>query len=253
MYVFLEFEIMELCNNVFSIYSQIQSWEPLEALKAVYIIHGVSCLCSPVGGWLSDSLVGRYWAVILGLLFYIVGYCLLTALSINGLSSLGCDWQSENDTLISSSNFHWLILGKESHPCSIHVYVIIVLIGCGVGFLRANIPPFGAEQVRAGGENAVRQFFNAYYWSVNIGGIVSTVFLAYVEQNVENGFFISYLAATTALCASLIIFCAGRCFYIVHRPGHSVVVNVFRIIGNNFCVLFHFISIATIIRFFICS
>lgn len=204
----------------------------------MYVIHGVSCLCSPIGGWLSDSLIGRYWAVIVGSLIYILGYSLLTALSINGLSSLGCDWRSENDSLITNSNFHWQILGKESHPCSVHVYVILVLIGFGVGFLRANIPPFGAEQVRAGGDNAVRQFFNAYYWCVNIGGLVGIGILAYVEQNMENGFFISYVVATTALCTSLLVFCAGRCFYIVHRPGNSVVVNVFRILGIQCLNLF---------------
>nr|CAH0109543.1 unnamed protein product [Daphnia galeata] len=211
---------------------EIQSWEPLEALTAVFVIHGVSCICSPIGGWLSDSLIGRYWAVILGSLVYIIGYCLLTALSINGLTSMGCDWKSENDSLVTNTKFHWLILGNESHPCSVHVYVILVLIGFGVGFLRANIPPFGAEQVRAGGDNAVRQFFNAYYWCVNIGGLIGIGVLAYVEQNVENGFFISYLIATTALCASLIIFCAGKGFYIVHRPGNSVIINVFRILGE---------------------
>lgn len=211
-----------------------QSWDPVEALTAVYVIHGVSCLCSPIGGWLSDSLIGRFWAVIVGILIYIVGCSLLTALSLNGLTSLGCDWQSGNHSLTTTSIFNWQILGNKSHHCSIHVYVILVLIGLGVGFLKANIPPFGAEQVRAGGENAVRQFFNAYYWCVNLGGLIGISVLAYVEQNIENGFFISYLVATAALFVSLIVFCVGRCFYIVHRPGSSVVVNVFRIIGTIF-------------------
>lgn len=212
---------------------EIQSWEPIEALTAVYVIHGVSCICSPIGGWLSDSFIGRYWAVILGSLVYITGYTFLTALSVNGLTSMGCDWKTENDSLISNTNFHWLILGKESHPCSAHVYVTLVLIGFGIGFLRANVPPFGAEQVRAGGDHAVRQFFNAYYWCVNVGGFIGIGVLAYVEQNVENGFFISYLVATTALCASLVIFCAGKGFYIVHRPGNAVVINCFRIVGEG--------------------
>jgi peptide/histidine transporter 3/4 len=174
---------------------------------------------------------------------------LLTALSINGLTSMGCDWKSENDSLVTNTKFHWLILGNESHPCSVHVYVILVLIGFGVGFLRANIPPFGAEQVRAGGDNAVRQFFNAYYWCVNIGGLIGIGVLAYVEQNVENGFFISYLIATTALCASLIIFCAGKGFYIVHRPGNSVIINVFRILGTNLFLSF----LSKILRYLIPS
>lgn len=208
-------------------------------MTAVYIIHGVSCICSPIGGLLSDSLIGRYWTITIGTLIYILGYSLLTALSINALSLLGCDWQektSENLNLSTNhynrKHFNWQLLEKENHPCSVLVYVILVMIGLGVGFLRANIPPFGAEQVRAGGENAIRKFFNAYYWCANMGGLVGIAVLAYVEQNIENGFFISYLTSTIALGASLIIFCAGRCFYIVQRPGSSVMLNLFRIVGS---------------------
>ena len=174
-------------------------------------------MCSPIGGWFSDSLVGRYWAIIFGTLLYIVGYSLLTALSLNGLTAIGCDWQPEKNS--SSLCLTTGVLGLETQSCAVHVYVILVLIGFGVGFLRANVPPFGAEQVRSGGDYAVRQFFNAYYWCANIGSLLGIGILAYVEQNVENGFFFSYLTATTALVASLIFFSAGRFYYLVHRPG----------------------------------
>lgn len=165
------------------------------------------------------------------MLIYISGYSLLTALSINKLKPLGCDWRMTDINTANTSNFHWHIMGTTSSPdCSTHVYVILILVGLGVGFLRANIPPFGAEQVRAGGDHSVREFFNTYYWCINLGSLLGIGGLAYVEQNIEDGFFISFLVATVALCLSLICFCAGRRYYLIHRPGSLVVFNIFRII-----------------------
>ena len=161
------------------------------------------------------------------MLFYILGYSLLTVLSVDSFLLLGCDIQSET----YKGRLTWL-LGSESWGCSAYIYIILVLVGVGIGFLRANIPPFGAEQVRAGGENAVHQFFNAYYWCINMGSLAGIGILAYIEQNVHDGFFISFLAATMSLCASLIIFCAGRRYYVVHRPGNSVFANILRILGK---------------------
>lgn len=177
-------------------------------------------------------MVGRYWAIIFGTILYIVGYSLLTALSLNGLTAIGCDWQPGTNNSVDLTTG---VLGllEESQSCTIHMYVILVLIGFGVGFLRANVPPFGAEQVRSGGDHSVRQFFNSYYWCINIGSLLGIGVLAYIEQNVEDGFFISYITATTALVGSLIFFSAGRFYYLVHRPGSSVVFNTFRIIGKH--------------------
>lgn len=167
---------------------------------------------------------------------YISGYSLLTALSINQLKPLGCDWQL-NASLPNSSSFHWHIMGISSFPgkCSTHIYTIVILVGVGVGFLRANIPPFGAEQVRAEGDHSVREFFNTYYWCINFGSLLGIGGLAYVEQNIRDGFFISFLVATIALCLSLVCFCAGRRYYLIHRPGSLIVLNTFRII----CKLAH--------------
>lgn len=106
-------------------------------------------------------------------MIYIFGYCLLTALSMNGLNSLGCEWHSNDGN-------DWNIFEMKSRHCLPHIYTILILIGCGEGVVKANIPPFGAEQVRASGEFAVRQFFNAYYWCVNCGSLlVSTTILTF--------------------------------------------------------------------------
>jgi dipeptide/tripeptide permease len=72
--------------------------------------------------------IGRYWAITGGLMLYITGYSLLTAMSAGWLGYLGCD-------------------KHKSETCTPHIYTTIVTVGLAVGTIKANIPPFGAEQV----------------------------------------------------------------------------------------------------------
>lgn len=202
----------------------------MSALTAIYIVNGVACLSAPLSGCLSDSLVGRYWAVVLGMVLYILGYILLTVLASNGLALIGCNWKTADQAL------NWDII---SHPCYVQVTIMLVLIGAGVGCVRANIPPFLAEQVRAGSRDAICQFFNAYYWCANLGAAVGVGVLSYVEQNFEDGFYTAFLTATLCLCASLAVFCAGRCYYVIHQPRIFVLSNIVGIL----CKLTSFIFI----------
>lgn len=103
---------------------------------------------------------------------YITGFCLFTAVTINGQFTLRCEaYHTPNET--AGYNMpSWAATQMESQQHLIHVYSIIVLTGFGVGLIRANIPPFGAEQFRASGENAVLQFFSAYYWCANVGSFM---------------------------------------------------------------------------------
>lgn len=100
-------------------------------------------------------------------------------------------------------------LGAES--CSWVVIVSVVLIGIGVGFTRANLGPFGADQVMSRGQTMIFKYFNWLYWSINLGSLLSFSLLAYVQQNYS--FFFGYLIPLGALFLSFILFLSGICFY----------------------------------------
>ncbi|XP_071447914.1 solute carrier family 15 member 4-like [Hetaerina americana] len=189
------------------------SWGADEAMTAVLAFVGWSYFSALIGGWLSDALLGRFWAIFVGFVCYIFGYSLLTALSKHSLSFLGCDMSQVSETT----------------PCIVHVYVILFLVGLGVGIVKANIPPFGAEQVRHGGPESMRKFFNWYYWCINVGSIVGVGALSFVEQELPNGFFWAFLSATVCLSLALLIFCFTRPYFIVHRPTGSLLTNIIKI------------------------
>lgn len=69
--------------------------------------------------------VGRYWALVIGLSLYVIGFTLLTTMA----SGLLC------------------YRTPASPSCVPETYGILICVGIAGGTVRANIPSFGAEQV----------------------------------------------------------------------------------------------------------
>ncbi|KAF4518883.1 hypothetical protein B566_EDAN006734 [Ephemera danica] len=135
---------------------------------------------------------------------YVIGYTLLTLMAADLLGPLGCNRQK-----ITS--------------CSPHIFSIMVIVGLAVGTVKANIPPFGAEQVRSGGTSSLRVYFNWYYWCINGGSLVGIGALSYIEQDTSGGrgFPVAFAVATGALALALLLILIGRPIFVVHRPISS--------------------------------
>jgi hypothetical protein len=69
--------------------------------------------------------VGRYWALVIGLSLYVIGFTFLTIMA----SGILCNWS------------------PASSSCVPETYGILICVGVAGGTVRANIPSFGAEQV----------------------------------------------------------------------------------------------------------
>jgi dipeptide/tripeptide permease len=82
--------------------------------------------------------VGRYWALVIGLSIYVIGFTLLTIMA----SGILC----QRSPALPS--------------CVPETYGILICVGIAAGTVRANIPSFGAEQV-----NTFKSF--CFYRSLN--------------------------------------------------------------------------------------
>lgn len=49
---------------------------------------------------------------------------------------------------------------QQNAPCKVAVYISVTIVGLGVGIVKSNIAPFGAEQVR---NLRVSDYFPSYY------------------------------------------------------------------------------------------
>ncbi|XP_067014683.1 solute carrier family 15 member 4 [Anabrus simplex] len=199
-----------LVANLF-VFLSLGGWSPRGAMTAVLMLVGVAHFSALGGGWLADAWIGRYWALVAGLSLYVTGFSILTAAAAGVL----CNPDS------------------TSAICIYEIYSVLVCVGIAAGTVRANFPSFGAEQVKYGGTDSLRRFFNWYYWCVNIGSLLGVGALSYVALDMPNGFLRAFAGTCGCLVAALVLFACGRPYYLVHRPAGSVLMNILCIIREG--------------------
>lgn len=118
-------------------------WGVAQASRARLLFLGAAELLAPVGGWVADVYLGRRGAVVLGFSLYLLAASLLpvTATLDGRLSVCG---QLPAETLRNGS-------GHQGQPpelyCAPTIYSGLLLLALSVGCVRANLVPFGADQV----------------------------------------------------------------------------------------------------------
>lgn len=205
-----------LAGNLFLfLYQKPFEWLYYNAMNALYVLTGVTYISSFFGGWLADSFIGRFWTIVIALILYAASYGVLTKLAF-----------SQNPNAISHVCF--IDQTENQEPCSWLIYLILVIIGIATGTVKANIAPFGADQVRAAGPDSLRVFFNWFYWCINIGSFVAIGAIAYIQSDL--GFSIGYVIPASFLGLAIIIFAFGKPLYITQNPSGSAIMAVFAIL-----------------------
>ena len=170
------------------------------------------CYIVPIiGGWVADSISGKYNAIYGSALIYLVGTALLP------LVALPYAKYSDDDKL-----------GLNYQAKAIYFLFALIFISVGTGGIKSNVSPFGAEQVQALGPGAVRTFFNWFYWFINAGSVIAFSIVVYVQ--VEVNFFVGYLTPFVAMLVATFIFVIPKEKYVLCPPNGSVITDVLRVI-----------------------
>ena len=163
------------------------------------------------GGWLADAHLGRYNTIYGSSLLYVVGTLLLAAVSMK-------------DEMFQSFDKN---IGHHSTARLVYFVSALVMIAFGTGGIKANVSPFGADQVQQDGPRAVQAFFNWFYWFINIGSLLAFTVVVWVQQ--KNVFYGYAITAGTMLVA-VITFVTGRNKYLTKPPGGSQLTETVKII-----------------------
>ncbi|XP_052261107.1 solute carrier family 15 member 4-like isoform X2 [Dreissena polymorpha] len=196
--------------------TQAYNWTTSQAMTASYAFLGVACIFYFLGGVLADIILGRFWMILIAFAVYIIGYAGLPVLSRqdpNNLTTLNCT-----------------LNGNPHETCPILVYVALVIIAAGTGLLRANVAPFGADQLQGDDPKETAIFFNWYYWCINVGTLGALGGIAYMQQQMTRGFFYGFIVGAASLVLGLAVFLTGSCSYKYKKPIGSVFITIFKII-----------------------
>jgi len=219
------------------------SWTYFDAMQLMFLYMGFSYMMSVFGGWLGDSVLGRFNILVASFFFYWGGFAFLLILSIQSKCVLEaypflrnfsiplpyCNVSVAGDIAMHGSAPPSMmpILPLET-PCALWVYLALLLIAIGSGMFKANIAPFGADQVLCLGDSATRTFFSWFYWSTNIGSLLALGPIAFLQQNFD--FFIGYAIPFVIIIFATVLFIVCYPLYSVNPPGITILSNVIRIV-----------------------
>ncbi|XP_064634169.1 solute carrier family 15 member 4-like [Lineus longissimus] len=196
-----------------------------DSSTVILIFEAVSYLVMPaIGGILGDVTLGRYQAIFIGTFFELIGTtCFLVVAAIQ-----------KGSTISPEASFGVTI-------------VSLVFIAIGMGFIKANVVPFGAQQVDTGDFSQVQGFMKWYTWCLNLGQLIAYLPMVYIitpSKNEEDyGFLIAAVIQVFAVALAIAVFIFGKVKYKMKHPeGKTTLLQLAAGIKERFCCAVNYVT-----------
>ncbi|GMP49167.1 hypothetical protein CsSME_00016235 [Camellia sinensis var. sinensis] len=176
-----------------------------------------TCYITPlIGAFVADAYLGRYWTIACFSIIYVFGMTLLTlSATVHGLKP----------TCYAKDDCH------PTHAQSAVVFVALYLIALGTGGIKPCVSSYGADQFDDADETEKKHkssFFNWFYFSINVGALIASSVLVYIQDNVGWGWGFGIPAVTMAIAVAS--FFSGTRLYRNQKPGGSPLTRICQVI-----------------------
>lgn len=172
-----------------------------------------TCYITPlIGAFLADASWGRYWTIAAFSSVYFVGMVLLT------LSAAVPSLVPPRD-------------GNASHGQIAVLFVALYLIALGTGGIKPCVSSFGADQfdeTDAAEKKSKSSFFNWFYFSINVGALISSSILVYIQDTVSWAWGFGVPAFMMGL--AIISFFSGTRLFRHQKPGGSPLTRISQVL-----------------------
>uniref|UniRef100_A0A2P2J8K7 Peptide transporter n=2 Tax=Rhizophora mucronata TaxID=61149 RepID=A0A2P2J8K7_RHIMU len=181
-----------------------------------------TCYLAPlIGAILADAYWGRYWTIAAFSTIYFIGMCTLTlSASVPALRPAEC-------------------VGSLCPPATAAQYVVfflgLYLIALGTGGIKPCVSSFGADQFDDTDPKERKRkgsFFNWFYFSINIGALVSSSLLVYIQDNA--GWGLGFGIPALFMGFAIASFFSGTPLYRFQKPGGSPITRMCQVLVASF-------------------
>ncbi|GMP86325.1 hypothetical protein CsSME_00039139 [Camellia sinensis var. sinensis] len=193
----------------------------LPLVKASNILtnfNGTAGFAPLIGALIADSFSGRFWMIIFGSTIYQLGLVsIILSAVLPGLRPPPCPTQ---------------VNCKEASPSQIWIlYLALLLTSLGLGGIRPCVVTFAADQVgmtKAETESRSWNFFNWYYFFLEIASLSALTILVYIQDNVGWGWGLGI--PTIAMFVSIVVFVSGSALYKKEKPEGSPLLRLAQVV-----------------------
>ncbi|KAI3982677.1 hypothetical protein MKX01_031551 [Papaver californicum] len=193
----------------------------VSAARNVTTWQGTCYLTPLIGAVLADAYWGRYWTIAVFSTIYFIGMAMLTiSAAVPAFKPPPC-------------------VGTVCSPASSEQYAIfffgLYLIALGTGGIKPCVSSFGADQFDdTDPSERVKKgsFFNWFYFSINIGALISSSFLVWVQDNL--GWGLGFGIPTLFMALAIGSFFSGTPLYRFQKPGGSPLTRMCQVLVATF-------------------
>ncbi|KAJ7543080.1 hypothetical protein O6H91_09G024300 [Diphasiastrum complanatum] len=184
---------------------------------------GTAYITPLIGAFFADAYWGRFWTIAVFSTIYCLGMILLTiAASVHSLKPPAC--ANQDNTC------------KQASSVQIGVfYLALYMIALGTGGIKPCVSSFGADQFDdedPGERKKKTSFFNWFYFSINVGALISSSVLVYIQDNVSWGWGFGIPAA--AMGMAIVSFFIGSPRYRHQKPKGSPLTRIAQVFVSAF-------------------
>lgn len=176
-----------------------------------------TCYIMPLlGAFLADAYLGRYWTIASFSIIYVIGMTLLTlSASVPGLKP----------TCVSKDVCH--ATKSQTTLCFSSLY----LVALGTGGIKPCVSSFGADQFDDADEHEKSHkgsFFNWFYFCINVGALVASSLIVWIQENVGWGW--GFGIPAVAMAIAVVSFFSGTRRYRYQKPGGSPLTRLCQVV-----------------------
>ncbi|KAK4264092.1 hypothetical protein QN277_029427 [Acacia crassicarpa] len=189
--------------------------------RYVTIWQGTCYLTPLVGAFLADAYWGRYRTIVVFSTIYFIGMCTLTVSAyVPALQPADCF----NSVCPSATAAQYAVL-----------FTGLYLIALGTGGIKPCVSSFGADQFDdTDPKERIKKgsFFNWFYFSINIGSLVSSTLIVWIQDNA--GWGLGFGIPSLFMGLAIVTFFLGTPHYRFQKPGGSPITRMCQVVVASF-------------------